>query len=459
MTTYVIFSMATLFLVDRACAVSVRYSVMLDAGSSSTKLRVYSWPERKSTSSTLQITETFSQRIKPSLSSFQDSLDLLPKYLLNITSIAESQVPSSSHNKTHIYLLATAGLRFLKEEKATALMNMVRNVLSDKRNHGFVYSERSVRILSGEEEGVFAWITANYHNGFFSSHQSLSKAVGVLEMGGGSTQITFLPDGPLLAHMFTLRISGRVYNLYSHSYLNFGKDYMERRVKDYLIQQNPQVYDILNPCSLKNDNYSYEYGNTTVIFRGSSSPSECLTIISNFLRLSYDTCYPKPCAIGSIYQPSVGSDIFYAVAVFAFVASDLKATDSSGRLDIDKLNKTAHIYCSKTIDDAASVYNVPPEFGSNTCMMALYITELLTFSYGFPVNTKRIYSFKDINGKSLNWPFGAVVYEAELLARDYPCPPFYQINAGTSQHQLRLTLLQLLTVFVLVSVLCSTKHV
>lgn len=55
----------------------------------------------------------------------------------------------------------------------------------------------------------------------------------------------------------------------------------------------------------------------------------------------------------------------------------------------------------KTIEDAASVYNVPPEFGSNTCMMALYITELLTFSYGFPVNTNRIYSFKDINGKSL----------------------------------------------------------
>lgn len=91
----------------------------------------------------------------------------------------------------------------------------------------------------------------NRLNAFDFIFRSLSKAVGVLEMGGGSTQITFLPDGPLLAHMFTLRISGRIYNLYSHSYLNYGKDYMERRVKDYLIQQNPQVYDILNPCSLK----------------------------------------------------------------------------------------------------------------------------------------------------------------------------------------------------------------
>lgn len=57
-----------------------------------------------------------------------------------------------------------------------------------------------------------------------------------------------------------------------------------------------------------------------------------------------------------------------------------------------------------------------------------------------------------------DWPFGAVVYETELLARDYPCSPFFQINAGTSQHRLRLTLLQLLTVSVLVSVLCLTRH-
>ena len=70
-------------------------------------------------------------------------------------------------------------------------------------------------------------------------------------MGGGSTQITFVPDGPLLAHMFSLRIAGKIYDLYSHSYLNFGKDYMDRRIKEYLIQQNPSAKTILNPCSLE----------------------------------------------------------------------------------------------------------------------------------------------------------------------------------------------------------------
>lgn len=59
------------------------------------------------------------------------------------------------------------GFWFLKEEKVIVLMNMVWNVLLDKRNYGFVYSERSVWIFFGEEEGVFVWIIVNYYNGFF----------------------------------------------------------------------------------------------------------------------------------------------------------------------------------------------------------------------------------------------------------------------------------------------------
>ncbi|XP_062579469.1 ectonucleoside triphosphate diphosphohydrolase 5-like [Saccostrea cucullata] len=364
MTIYVIISMGILFLMDSACAMTTQYSVMLDAGSSSTKLRVYSWPERTSTSSKFYITEKYYKKVKPSLSSFQDNLDSLPEYIKNLISIAESQVPSHRHNRSNIYLFATAGLRFVEEEKAMNLMNSVRHVLSDKRNHKFIYSERSVRILSGEEEGVFAWITANYHNGFLSSNQSQSKAVGVLEMGGGSTQITFLPDGPLLAHMFPVRISGRIFNLYSHSYLNFGTNYMEKRIKEHLIEQNPHSMDILNPCALI---------------------------------------------------------------------------------------KTAYLYCSETIDYAVSFYKVRAEFASSTCMMGLYITELLTFAYGFPVNTDRIYSAQKINGKSLDWPFGATLYEAELMARDYPCPPISSmISAGNNLQGYRLTLLEFFLFFCIV---------
>ena len=92
----------------------------------------------------------------------------------------------------------------------------------------------------------------------------------------------------------------------------------------------------------------YEYKGETKTFKGSRSPSQCLSIISTFLEQdSGDDCYPKPCAIGSIYQPAVGADIFFATASFAAVATGLNATDASGRLDIDRLNQTAYDYCSK----------------------------------------------------------------------------------------------------------------
>lgn len=59
-------------------------------------------------------------------------------------------------------------------------------------------------------------------------------------------------------------------------------------------------------------------------------------------------------------------------------------------------------FLMKIIDDVVFVYNVFLEFGFNICMMVLYIIELFIFFYGFLVNIKRIYFFKDINGKFLS---------------------------------------------------------
>ena len=38
-----------------------------------------------------------------------------------------------------------------------------------------------------------------------------SMSVGVLEMGGGSTQIAFLPEAPVYANMFPVRLGGETY--------------------------------------------------------------------------------------------------------------------------------------------------------------------------------------------------------------------------------------------------------
>lgn len=73
----------------------------------------------------------------------------------------------------------------------------------------------------------------------------------MLEMGGGSTQIVFLPDGPLLANMFQISVAGERYSLYAHSYLFYGQDYMIFRIGRYIFQQNLHSSSHQNPCMLK----------------------------------------------------------------------------------------------------------------------------------------------------------------------------------------------------------------
>jgi len=63
-------------------------------------------------------------------------------------------------------------MRLLSEEKMKQLMNHVDSILSDSSFNPFHYaSEYSSRIVSGEEEGVFAWMAVNYLLHDFSKDQ------------------------------------------------------------------------------------------------------------------------------------------------------------------------------------------------------------------------------------------------------------------------------------------------
>lgn len=62
--------------------------------------------------------------------------------------------------------------------------------------------------------------------------------VGALDMGGASTQITFVPEGPILdkSTQATFRLYGSEYSVYTHSYLCFGRDQMLTRLLTRLVQ-------------------------------------------------------------------------------------------------------------------------------------------------------------------------------------------------------------------------------
>ena len=74
---------------------------------------------------------------------------------------------------------------------------------------------------------------------------------GILELGGASTQIAFIPDGSILADKFPVKIAGTTYAVYVHSYLYYGQNYVVKRIRERLQEKDPNAYRLDNPCMLK----------------------------------------------------------------------------------------------------------------------------------------------------------------------------------------------------------------
>lgn len=81
----------------------------------------------------------------------------------------------------------------------------------------------------------------------------VEESVGILELGGASTQIAFIPSGSLLANKFLVTVGGVEYPLYVHSYLYYGQNYVKKWAMEYLAREKPRDTAIAHPCILQGE--------------------------------------------------------------------------------------------------------------------------------------------------------------------------------------------------------------
>ncbi|XP_013365653.1 PREDICTED: ectonucleoside triphosphate diphosphohydrolase 6-like isoform X2 [Chinchilla lanigera] len=204
-----------------ARAHEVFYGIMFDAGSTGTRVHVFQFARPPGETPTLTH-ETF-KALKPGLSAYADDVEKSAQGIQELLDVAKQDIPFDLWKATPLVLKATAGLRLLPGEKAQKLLQKVKEVF---KASPFLVGDDCVSIMNGTDEGVSAWITVNFLTG--SLRGPGRSSVGMLDLGGGSTQITFLPraEGTLEAsppgHLTSLQMFNRTYRLYSHSYLGLG---------------------------------------------------------------------------------------------------------------------------------------------------------------------------------------------------------------------------------------------
>lgn len=100
-------------------------------------------------------------------------------------------MPTWAHHRTRLTLYATAGLRLLRRSTADAILESCRAVLATSP---FQFKPEWASVLSGNHEGLYGWVAANYGSGDLMHLLSNQEEVGlgVVELGGASAQVTFV---------------------------------------------------------------------------------------------------------------------------------------------------------------------------------------------------------------------------------------------------------------------------
>ncbi|KAK2104446.1 Ectonucleoside triphosphate diphosphohydrolase 5 [Saguinus oedipus] len=228
---------------------STLYGIMFDAGSTGTRIHVYTFVQKMPGQLPILEGEVFDS-VKPGLSAFVDQPKQGAETVQGLLEVAKDSIPRSHWKKTPVVLKATAGLRLLPEHKAQALLfedslsldlesphtlealvmcqnltgagsrvpqplgvNSITTVKEIFRKSPFLVPKDSVSIMDGSYEGQL--------------HGHRQETVGTLDLGGASTQITFLPqfektlEQTPKGYLTSFEMFNSTYKLYTHRLENF----------------------------------------------------------------------------------------------------------------------------------------------------------------------------------------------------------------------------------------------
>nr|XP_048679212.1 ectonucleoside triphosphate diphosphohydrolase 8-like isoform X3 [Caretta caretta] len=313
-----------------------KYGMVFDAGSSHTSLFVYQWTSDK-TNDTGVVSQMLSCNVQgPGISSYASDPPKAGESLRSCLEDALKVIPDERQREVPVYLGATAGMRLLSMKNKSAA-DLVLNEVA-KSIQQYPVNFHGARIITGAEEGAYGWITINYLLDSFTKysprqrdwiHPQSAKILGALDLGGASTQISFIPLGPITdqtkASKFMLY--GFNYTIYTHSYLCYGQN---QALKQLILKitENMMVQGSVNhpcypegyqetikaasihsiPCTASHlQTLSQASWNATLV--GTGNATECRMAIKQIF--NFTACgQSQSCTFDGIYQPPVNGEFF-----------------------------------------------------------------------------------------------------------------------------------------------------
>ncbi|XP_050782483.1 ectonucleoside triphosphate diphosphohydrolase 8 [Gopherus flavomarginatus] len=419
-----------------------KYGMVFDAGSSHTALYIYQWSANKENGTGIVSQAEACTVQGPGISSYAENPANAGASLRACLDKAMTIIPAEQQRETPTYLGATAGMRLLREQNSTKADLVFAEV--SKTIQQYPVDFRGARILTGNEEGSFGWITINYlletlikfsFAGKWIRPQS-AEVLGALDLGGASTQITFQPSGTIEDNSTEVffRLYGTNYSIYTHSYLCYGRDQALKMLLAALRKENLTSQQISHPCYPK----GYEENVTgaalydspcvpapaahdpsqILTVQGTGAPAECRSAIQKLF--NFTACGAnRTCGFNGVYQPP-GHGQFFAFSGFYYTFHFLNLTNEQ---PLSVINATIWGFCTKGWKELQASFPQEESQGRlhNYCPSAFYILTLLQEGYKFDEQTwSNIHFRQKAANTDIGWTLGYVLNLTNMIPAESP---------------------------------------
>lgn len=397
---------------------SKKYAVVIDAGSTGSRIHVFTFEPREG--GALRLLKDDFQAIKPGLSSYKDDPTAAAASLKELLAVAMKAVPESAREKTSIELRATAGLRLLPGESAQNILEECSKLLGE---YPFKFDDSSVSIMDGADEGAYQWLTMNYLLGNLADANGNGDVhtVAAVDLGGGSVQLAYqvvpehvdsAPDG----YVTKLKAMGNSFDVYTRSHLGHGL--MAARAAILNVTSSS---DSGSPCVHGGHDGEYAYAGKTYEAKAMASGSDhdlCHKAVVEALRVDAPCEKRDECSFNGAWGGTKGqgskrvylSSYLWDRAVNVGIVTD---EEIDGRSSVSELKKHASEACSISIDEVTTKYHgVEEKDAPFMCMDLTFAHALLSVGFkrheweDFTLVKQIEYESKPVEAA---WPLGAAL--------------------------------------------------
>lgn len=354
-----------------AFANDLHYAMIIDAGSTGSRLHIFQYSNEK-------IPEIMDlippETTKPGLSVFEKNPTAAGLSLKKLLDNA-NQAFITNHidpSTVPISILGTAGMRSLNPNAQQLIYHNIRLYI---KNH-YPFPIRNIQTISGKMEGVYGWLDVNYLEKNF---QTNSPTVGIIDMGGASTQIAFAITNSCASNNKTiLNINGKKRIIFSKSFLGLGQD----KARDSMNKNNTAM-----SCYPKN----YILPDQKI---GNFDFKQCSRLYANLIK-KYRV---KQQILLLKHKKFIAySSIYYSCRFFNVLTTP----------DQNTFEKNIKLICSQSWDNLQKKYS-DQKYLSNYCANGSYINQLIYHTYRLQKPQLTVKS--NINNKDIDWTLGALLY-------------------------------------------------